>query len=45
MAGRRDRRADRRSGGGTRHEIEPGEEPERLRELEVQLDQCWGLLR
>jgi hypothetical protein len=28
-----------------RHEIEPGEEHDRLRELEVQLDQCWDLLR
>lgn len=27
------------------HEIEPAEEQARLRELEVQLDQCWDLLR
>jgi len=26
-------------------EIEPGEERARLRDLEVQLDQCWDLLR
>jgi hypothetical protein len=29
----------------SRHEIDPGEEHERLRELEVKLDQCWDLLR
>jgi hypothetical protein len=28
-----------------RHEIDPGEEHARLRELEVKLDQCWDLLR
>ena len=27
------------------HEIEPEEERTRLREVEVQLDQCWDLLR
>ena len=27
------------------HEIDPAEERARLRELEVQLDQCWDLLR
>jgi hypothetical protein len=27
------------------HEIEPDEERARLQELEVQLDQCWDLLR
>ena len=27
------------------HQIEPGEERARLRELEVQLDQAWDLLR
>ena len=26
-------------------DITPGEEHERLRQLEVQLDQCWDLLR
>jgi hypothetical protein len=28
-----------------RHEIDADEEHARLRELEVQLDQCWDLLR
>ncbi len=28
-----------------RHEITPNEEQERLRSLEVELDQCWDLLR
>jgi hypothetical protein len=27
------------------HEIEPDEERARLREIEIQLDQCWDLLR
>ena len=27
------------------HEIEPEEEQAQLREIEVQLDQCWDLLR
>ena len=27
------------------HEIEPDEEQARLRDIEVQLDQCWDLLR
>jgi hypothetical protein len=27
------------------HEIEPGEEHARLRDVEAQLDQCWDLLR
>ena len=27
------------------HEIEPGEEHARLRDIETQLDQCWDLLR
>jgi hypothetical protein len=27
------------------HEIEPDEEQLRLRDIEVQLDQCWDLLR
>jgi hypothetical protein len=27
------------------HEIEPAQEQARLKELEVQLDQCWDLLR
>lgn len=26
-------------------EIEPAEEKERLRDIEIQLDQCWDLLR
>ncbi len=29
----------------SRHEINPAEERERLRRLEVELDQCWDLLR
>jgi hypothetical protein len=28
-----------------RHEIDPGEEHDRLRAVEVQLDRCWDLLR
>ena len=28
-----------------RHEISPAEEQARLRSLEVELDQCWDLLR
>ena len=27
------------------HEIEPDEEQARLRDIEIQLDQCWDLLR
>jgi hypothetical protein len=27
------------------HDIEPDEEQARLRDIEVQLDQCWDLLR
>jgi Protein of unknown function (DUF2630) len=27
------------------HEIEPAEEQARLRDIEIQLDQCWDLLR
>lgn len=27
------------------HEIDPAEEQEQLRRIEVQLDQCWDLLR
>ena len=27
------------------HEIEPAEEQAKLHELEIQLDQCWDLLR
>jgi predicted nuclease with TOPRIM domain len=29
----------------TTHEITPSEEQARLREVEVELDQCWDLLR
>ena len=29
----------------TSHQISPAEEQARLRELEIELDQCWDLLR